>query len=118
MTQYQLLAFSSAADGQDDALDTWYETEHVPDMLAIDGFLAVRRFRLIDAGPPPPASQRFLAVYDVEAESPGVILQTIGAAAGSGAIRMSDALDTANSGMAIYEAISETHRADPPTEIA
>ncbi|HEY6532177.1 MAG TPA: hypothetical protein VIY72_07725 [Acidimicrobiales bacterium] len=46
-----------------DELDEWYDTEHIPALLAQPGWLSARRFR--DAANP----NRVLAVYELEDES-------------------------------------------------
>jgi hypothetical protein len=46
-----------------DELDDWYDTEHIPALLAQSGWHSARRFR--DAGNP----NRVLAVYELEDES-------------------------------------------------
>jgi hypothetical protein len=43
----------------------WYEDEHIPERMAVPGFLTARRFRAIEGGP------KYLAVYDLE--SPEVL---------------------------------------------
>jgi hypothetical protein len=47
------------APDQADEVDRWYEQEHVPEKLGIDGFRSVRRY--ISTARP----ARFLAVYDL-----------------------------------------------------
>lgn len=39
---------------------SWYENEHIPQLLAIPGWLRVRRFQLVEGGGP-----RFLALHDL-----------------------------------------------------
>ena len=43
----------------------WYDEEHVPERLAIPGFLSARRYRVIEGGP------KYLALYELE--SPDVL---------------------------------------------
>jgi hypothetical protein len=61
-----------------DAYSRWYEGEHMPERVALDGVLSARRFLLDDRGPQPsrlagqfrPAG-RFLVTYELE--DPSVI---------------------------------------------
>ena len=46
-----------------DELNDWYDNEHIPALLAQDGWLSARRFR--DAANP----NRMLAIYELESES-------------------------------------------------
>lgn len=48
----------------DEEFNDWYDTEHIPERLAVPGFLTARRFRLND-------HPSYLALYDVE--SPEVL---------------------------------------------
>lgn len=38
----------------------WYEEEHIPERMAIPGFLSARRFEAIEGGP------KYLALYELE----------------------------------------------------
>jgi hypothetical protein len=51
--------------GLEEEFNDWYDTEHVPERVAIDGFLSARRFVCLKGWP------RYLAIYDLR--SPGVI---------------------------------------------
>lgn len=44
----------------EDEFNRWYEEEHLPERMAIPGFLSARRFRCIEGGP------KYLALYDLE----------------------------------------------------
>ena len=61
MSEHQgLLTF--AADippAMEDDFNHWYEEEHVPERLAIPGFLRARRYQALIGGP------KYLAVYEV-----------------------------------------------------
>ncbi|MGF7237456.1 MAG: hypothetical protein ACQSGP_21205 [Frankia sp.] len=39
----------------------WYENVHIPEVLAVEGFVSARRFALTDDGP-------FIAIYEIEAD--------------------------------------------------
>jgi hypothetical protein len=48
---------------RDDELNEWYDRTHVPELLAVPGFVSARRYRLVgDDGP------EYLAVYEIEAD--------------------------------------------------
>ena len=97
MTRHVLLVLSNAANGRDDEFNDWYTNVHLPDVLAVDGFVAAQRFRLADAQlqPDRPAPHRYLAVYDIEADDPSAPLQALLSGVMSGAIPLSDTLDLA-----------------------
>jgi hypothetical protein len=61
-----LLLFTTDIDpAMEGEFHRWYEEEHVPERIAVPGFLTARRFRAIEGGP------KFLALYDLE--SPDVL---------------------------------------------
>jgi hypothetical protein len=93
MAQFLWLVLTNPADGQEQEFNRWYDEEHVPDMLGVEGVSAVRRFRLdTSAGPEP--GQSYLAVYEVEADSPEQVLAAFEKARSEpGRIRLSPALD-------------------------
>jgi hypothetical protein len=69
-----LLVFTNAVDGSEDAFDRWYDDVHVPDVLAVPGVVAARRYALAemetpavdDVPAPPPPAHRHLAVYRLD----------------------------------------------------
>ena len=61
-----LLLFMTDIDpAHEDEFQRWYEEEHIPERMAIPGFITARRFRAIEGAP------KYLAVYDLE--SPDVL---------------------------------------------
>jgi hypothetical protein len=61
--------------GEEDQFNVWYDSAHVPEILATEGFVLGRRFRAIrapgDAGAPGDWSN-YLAVYDIESHDVAV----------------------------------------------
>ena len=65
-TSRGLLLFTTDIDpAMEEEFHRWYEEEHIPERMAVPGFLTARRFRAIEGGP------KYLAVYDLE--SPEVL---------------------------------------------
>ncbi|TAK64793.1 MAG: hypothetical protein EPO22_05465 [Dehalococcoidia bacterium] len=93
-----LLVLSNAAGGRDDEFNDWYTDVHLRDVLAVDGFVAAQRFRLAgeQLQPDRPATHRYLAVYEIEAEDTAAPLQALLSGVTSGAIPLSDTLDLAS----------------------
>ena len=64
------MVFTNPIEGQEELFNDWYEREHIHEVLALDGFVGVRRYRLNDAqraGQAPPPF-RYLTVYEVEGD--------------------------------------------------
>ena len=61
-----LLLVMMDVDAEHEAdFNRWYEEEHIPERMAIPGFLSARRFRAIEGAP------KYLALYELE--SPEVL---------------------------------------------
>ena len=55
-----LLVIMQPPPAMEEEFNAWYDTEHVPERLAVPGFLSARRFVNLDGHP------RYLAMYDLE----------------------------------------------------
>jgi hypothetical protein len=69
-----------------DEYNTWYNDTHLPEVVALEGFVSARRFEPVDADGP------FVAIYEIDAADPSAALANLGKAAGSGQLNMSDVL--------------------------
>jgi hypothetical protein len=59
-----LLVLMQPPDNIEEEFNAWYDTEHVPERLAVPGVLTAIRFSSIGAATP-----KYLAMYDLESES-------------------------------------------------
>ena len=64
----------------------WYDNTHIPEILAIPGFVSARRYKV--PGPEP----IYLAIYDLEAEHLSVPVTDLGARSAVGRMTPSDAI--------------------------
>ena len=48
MAKHHLLAFPNPVAGREDEFNRWYDGQHLPDMLAVPGFVSGQRFALTD----------------------------------------------------------------------
>ncbi|MCS0495672.1 hypothetical protein NVS89_11230 [Ancylobacter sp. MQZ15Z-1] len=58
-----LLVLMQPPPAFEEEFNAWYDTEHVPDRLAVDGFESGRRYVCLDGHP------KYLAMYDMENEA-------------------------------------------------
>ncbi|MFN8559281.1 MAG: DUF4286 family protein [Dehalococcoidia bacterium] len=78
-----LLVYSNCPEGQEDEFNRWYDTVHVPDLLALDGVVAARRFALSGPGIPMTARDgsatvaRFLAMYELDSDDTRTMMRRI-----------------------------------------
>jgi hypothetical protein len=93
VARFLWLVLTNPAEGAEEEYNRWYDEEHVPDMLNVDGVASVQRFQHVTSVGPEPG-QGYLAVYEVEADSPEDVLAAFDKArAEPGRIRLSPALD-------------------------
>jgi hypothetical protein len=63
--------FSDAADGRDSEFNEWYDTRHIPEILAgVPAFVAAQRFRCSEhqRSTAIPCPWRYLAIYELETD--------------------------------------------------
>ena len=107
------MAYSNPTDPeQEDAFHTWYEETHLPEILALPGFLAAQRFAATNINmvkQPWVCEHQFLAIYEHSAsdlDSYNASFAHVIAGINSGDIHMSDVI-TSNNPAPAYVRISE-----------
>jgi hypothetical protein len=89
LRKYKLVVLTNATEGNDQEFDDWYDNVHIPEVLDTPGFVGAERFKF-RAGD---ARWKYLAIYEIEAESADEALETLNGRALSGAMQLTDALD-------------------------
>lgn len=107
MPRFSMLVSTNPVPGREEEYNRWYDGQHLPDVLSLDGFVAAQRFRLADSEPAQDAPHRYLAVYEVEADSVEAAAKVLTDGFASGALPMSDALDLSSLALLYYEPISD-----------
>lgn len=74
MARYVFQFTSAARPGEDEAFNRWYDEVHLPDVLKQPGFLAGRRYIVVD---PSATRTRYVASYEVESDDPHATLQKL-----------------------------------------
>ncbi|MBV8790380.1 MAG: hypothetical protein JOZ00_27345 [Mycobacterium sp.] len=69
---------------RDQEYNTWYDDVHLPQLVALDGFVSARRLRPVNGEGP------YVAIYEIEGDNLGAILDNM--IANAGQLTMSDAL--------------------------
>lgn len=90
------LVFSNPVDeSREQEFNDWYETVHLPEVLATPGMVSARRYKMRETeigratGLPP---QKYLIVYEMN-DDPDAVMKRIMEAHASGDIHMHDSLD-------------------------
>ena len=115
MTRAMLAVYTNPSDpSRDEEFNSWYNEVHLPDVLAVDGFVAATRFRVASAGVGGDGEvpHRYVALYEIESDDPHATLEALVAAAPH--MRMSDVLEMdPMPGLAIFERITDPITAAP-----
>jgi hypothetical protein len=102
MGRYLLVVSSDAVAGQEDEYNSWYDGQHIPDVVAVPGVTSGRRFEIDPASPVKPEA-KYLAIYEFEAENPADLLVEFGKRAKAGQMYVSPSLDTNTAKPMIYK---------------
>ncbi|BCB82853.1 DUF4286 family protein [Phytohabitans suffuscus] len=62
-----LVVRSNPVPGREDEYNKWYDGQHLPEILAIPGFAAARRY-VLHGTPQAPPEFRYLTIYEIEGE--------------------------------------------------
>ena len=73
-----------SAPERDQEYNTWYDEVHLPQLVALPGFVSARRFRPVDGDAP------YVAIYEIEGDDLQGVLDNM--IANAGRLTMSDAL--------------------------
>jgi hypothetical protein len=101
MTKYIYVVFSAPVQGREEEYHRWYESQHIPDVLTVPGFITAQRFELheVDSTQPP-----YLAIYELETHDANAALSEAQRRAGTPAMVMSEAIDLNRMTATLYRA--------------
>jgi hypothetical protein len=85
---------SSPVAGHEDEYNRWYTETHIPEMLAVPGFVSARRYRVHENGtlPADPSRHTYLAIYEIDADDLDGPVKEMRERSAAGATRRSDTL--------------------------
>jgi hypothetical protein len=95
MAMYRFVALSTPAPGREEELERWYDQQHIPDSLKLDGFIAAQRFRLDDGpvGSPSVPKWKVMVIYEIESDNIAATMAQIQRVVRTPAMPLTDALD-------------------------
>jgi hypothetical protein len=67
MSDGKFVVLINAAEGRDDEFNTWYTTQHMPDVLRIPGLRTAQRFQRMERQRTPDQPYKYSAMYDIDA---------------------------------------------------
>ena len=106
MKHYNLVVLANPVPGRDVEFNDWYDNVHIGDILAVPGFVAAKRYKLVSDQKPhaPEVEWRYLAIYDMETDDPIAALAEVRRRDGTDQMVISDAIDRSRTYARIYEA--------------
>lgn len=100
------VVLSNPAAGREDEFNEWYDTVHIPELLAVPGMLSATRYALHEAaiyhveGAVAP-EHKYMCVYEMEGDV-DTIMGEIRKAVADGRVHMSDSLDLPSSRLSFW----------------
>jgi hypothetical protein len=92
---HKMVVLAKAAPGRVDDLAEWYDRRHIPDLLAVPGFVSAERHSVMPVkAPSGMQSWDFMLIYEIAGENPFAILQAMGGMMGTERMPVSDALES------------------------
>jgi hypothetical protein len=80
--------------GREAELERWYDEQHIPDCLKLDGFVAAQRFRLDDpVGSPSVPTWKIMVIYDIESDDIAATMAQIPRVVRTPAMPLTDAIE-------------------------
>ena len=93
MGTLMLVVLTNPVEGREDEYNDWYTGRHLDDVLATEGFQAAQRFAWVPSKLSRNAPYRYLAIYEVDADSRERAEAALLRAANTEAMPISDAMD-------------------------
>lgn len=91
MPQFRYIVITVAADGRDAEFNDWYDNVHIADVLAVPGFASVERSVVVRSDKTVGPTQ-YVAIYELDTDEPGAVLEDLRSRVADGRIPMSDTL--------------------------
>jgi hypothetical protein len=106
MKEYTYVVMSNPVSGRDDDYNRWYSERHLADVLAVEGFVSARRFKIVDPDADGAPRQRYMALYNMKTDDPARLLDTLRELVETGQMEMSDAFSQDDLVTILYEAVT------------
>lgn len=94
------LVYTTPVAGREDEFNDWYDRVHLPDLLATPGVVGARRVVLSEVqartAVSPPRGDQYLALYELDADDLGAVLNTISSRSVDETYGMSSSLDVSD----------------------
>jgi hypothetical protein len=114
MALFSYVVLTRAKPGREAEFDTWYDERHLEDVARIPGVVAAKRFHIVEQknSELDVPEWRSLAIYEIDADDPQVVLRAISAASDTEIMPLSDALERRGILQVVGESISTRSTSD------
>jgi len=93
MPKATLAVYANPADAaREDEFNAWYNDTHIPQVLALDGFVGATRHRLSSAQLGGTVEHKYVTFYEIDAPDVQAVLDGLSKGFANGAVTMSDAM--------------------------
>jgi hypothetical protein len=106
------LVLTNPTAGMEEEYNRWYNDQHVPDVLGVDGFVGVQRFKLSAAPGGEAPYWNYVAFYEIDRDKVDVAFKGLEAARGTPKMVMSEALNRADNEVAVYAPVAAKIKAE------
>jgi hypothetical protein len=105
VTKYIQTVVTAPVAGQEQEFNRWYDHTHLPEVLALPGFVSAQRYELVGDRP------SYLAVYELETDDIDATLEALTAGARTTMTR-TDAMDEPATVVNVYRVLGERRTAE------
>lgn len=103
VAQYLMATSIKAKEGREEEFKSWYDNEHLADMLKIPGVKTARTFEAWPDSPQTPPFS-FVAIYELDVDDPNVVFADLGQRLKSGEMSKSDAIQSGTGTTWVFKA--------------
>ena len=86
----KFIVLSNPIEGKEPEYNEWYDGQHIPDVLNVAGVVSAQRFRIAGVALPGEPIYQYMAIYDIESDTPQEVLDIILELSGTDAMPMGD----------------------------
>ena len=107
---YKMIVLSNPVEGREVEYNHWYQYTHLADIVSLPGFVSAQRYQLAQNMMVDAEAYRYMAIYEIETDDLQRTLAGLVEAAETGALVMSEALNTDTVHAVVYSTLGEVVR--------
>jgi hypothetical protein len=69
VAHHLFLAFAAALEGKREEYEAWYDSQHLPDVLRVPGFISAQRYHVVGRRPEKTTrGYQYLTIYEIDSD--------------------------------------------------